>query len=307
MSGTASLRGLIFDIKRDCSEDGPGTRTTVFFKGCPLRCVWCQNPEGQSARPGIAFQRERCAPSHCQADVGGSCAGVCPTGCLTLVGDRLSVKHDLCERCDHCFLHCANGAIRPVGSWVALDELLYKILIDRPFFEATGGGVTVSGGEPTMQMHFVGEFLAQLQRHGVDTAIETCGFFNYASFAKQVLPHLDRIYFDLKVMAEDEHLRLTGQSNRPILANLARLAREAVIPVTVRVPLVPGLTATAENLDMIARFLRDHGIFDVTLLPYNPLWQDKPGQLGMSQTPLDCGFMSPQQLERCVRQIGENG
>lgn len=307
MSGTITLRGLIFDIKRDCSEDGPGIRTTVFFKGCPLRCVWCQNPEGQPARPGIAFRRELCEPSQCRADVGGSCAGVCPARCLTLEGDHLTVKHDLCERCDRCFQHCAEAAIRPVGSWFSTDDLLYKVLIDRPFFSATGGGVTVSGGEPTMQMHFVGEFLRRLRQEGVDTAIETCGFFNYASFASQVLPHLNRIYFDLKVMDEAEHVRLTGQSNRPILANLARLAREASIPLAVRVPLVPGMTATSANLDEVAHFLRNNGISDVTLLPYNPLWQDKPVQFGMPQPHLDCGFMSQQQLQSCVSQIGGNG
>ncbi|MDD5611847.1 MAG: glycyl-radical enzyme activating protein, partial [Gallionella sp.] len=305
-SETLLPRGLVFDIKRDCSEDGRGIRTTVFFKGCPLRCVWCQNPEGQTARPGIAFRRELCDPSLCKTDVAGPCAGVCPTSCLMLAGDYLTVRHQLCDRCDHCFQHCVNAAIRPVGYWLSLDELLYKVLIDRKFFESTGGGVTVSGGEPTMQMHFVGEFLKQLRRQGVDTAIETCGFFNYASFAKQVLPHLSRIYFDLKVMDEGEHLRLTGQSNRPILENLTRLAHVATIPLTVRVPLVPSITATAENLDAIARFLHDNGISDVTLLPYNPLWQDKPSQLGMSPTPLNCGFMSPQQLDSCVQRINES-
>lgn len=307
MSGKLSLSGLIFDIKRDCSEDGPGTRTTVFFKGCPLRCVWCQNPEGQSARPGIAFRRELCNPVQCKTDVAGSCAGVCPTGCLALSGDHLIVKHEVCNRCDRCFYHCSNGAIRPVGCWYSLDELLYKVMIDKPFFDATGGGVTVSGGEPTMQMHFVGEFLARLQQHGVDTAIETCGFFNYPSFEKHVLPFLNRIYFDLKVMDDHEHLRLTGQSNRPILANLARLANESTVPLTVRVPLVPGMTATPENLEVISRFLKDHGIVDVTLLPYNPLWQDKPVQFGMPERQFHCGFMSPQQLESCVQRLSGNG
>lgn len=253
------VRGLVFDIKRDCSEDGPGIRTTVFFQGCPLRCVWCQNPEGQEAHPDIGTGAEHC------------------------------------ERCLE-----QDGV--PAARWYTLEELLYRVLIDRPFFNSTGGGVTVSGGEPTFQMHFVGAFLQRLRQESIDTAIETCGFFHYASFEKYLLPYLNRIYFDLKIMDEAEHHRLTGQSNRPILANLARLSRETAIPLKVRVPLVPGMTATPENLAAIGRFLRDHGIKEVTLLPYNPLWQDKAIQLG--RTPqLTCGFMSPQQLADCARQI----
>lgn len=237
------MRGWVFDIKRDCSEDGPGIRSTVFFQGCPLRCVWCQNPEGQA---------------------------------------------------------CADGA-----AGYTLEELLYRVLIDRPFFDATGGGVTVSGGEPTRQMSFIGAFLQRLQLAGVDTAIETCGFFHYASFRQFVLPYLNRIYFDLKIMDEAEHRRLTGQSNRPVLANLLRLQRESSVPLQVRVPLVPGMTATPQNLAAIGQFLSDHDIDEVTLLPYNPLWQDKAAQLG--RTPeLTCGFMLPGQLADCARQINLN-
>lgn len=239
------LRGLVFDIKRDCSEDGPGIRTTVFFQGCPLRCVWCQNPEGQECRAS-----------------------------------------------------CLNGA----GNWYTLDELLYRVLIDRPFFISSGGGVTVSGGEPAHQMDFIGEFLQRLRTEGIDTAIETCGFFHYASFERCVLPHLNHIYFDLKIMDEAEHRRLTGQSNRPILDNLLRLKRESAVPLTVRVPLVPGITATPENLFAIGAFLRSCDIKDVVLLPYNPLWQEKAIQLGRVPQ-ITSGFMTPEQLADCARQI----
>ena len=245
MNAAAPLRGRIFDIKRDCSEDGPGIRTTVFFAGCPLRCAWCQNPEGQEYRA-----------------VQGSQA----------------------------------------GQWYELEELLYRVLIDRPFFSTTGGGVTVSGGEPTFQMRFVSDFLQRLREEGVDTAIETCGFFHYASFEKHLLPYLNRIYFDLKIMDEAEHRRLTGQSNLPVLRNLARLSRSIDIPLNVRVPLVPGMTATAENLAAIGSFLRTQGIAAVTLLPYNPLWQDKAIKLGRTPA-LTAGFMSPEQLAECALQI----
>lgn len=244
-----ALRGLVFDIKRDCSEDGPGIRTTVFFQGCPLRCIWCQNPEGQERIP------------------------------------------------DDC---CPNGA--SAGHWYTLQELLYRVLIDRPFFSSTGGGITVSGGEPTFQMHFVGAFLQRLHDEGIDTAIETCGFFHYASFEKCMLPYLNRIYFDLKIIDEAAHRRVTGQSNRPILENLVRLRQETSVPLCVRVPLVPGITATAENLAAIGRFLREQHIADVVLLPYNPLWQDKAIKLGRTPA-LTSGFMTPEQLADCARQF----
>lgn len=237
------LRGQVFDIKRDCSEDGPGIRTTVFFNGCPLHCVWCQNPEGQET-PGKTS----------------------------------------------------------AGRWYELDELLYRVLIDRPFFDATGGGVTVSGGEPTHQLPFVSAFLQGLRAANVDTAIETCGFFSYTRFEKYLLPYLSRIYFDLKIIDEAEHQRLTGQSNQPILVNLRRLSRETTLPICVRVPLVPGMTATADNLAAIGRFLREQGIEEVALLPYNPLWQDKAVKLGLEPR-LNCGFMSDEQLAICRAQI----
>lgn len=233
-----ALRGQVFDIKRDCSEDGPGIRTTVFFQGCPLACFWCQNPEGQARAP--------------------------------------------------------EGGAR----WYTLEELRYRVLIDRPFFDSTGGGVTVSGGEPAHQIRFVGAFLSSLKAEGVDTAIETCGFFNYAHFEHYLLPYLDRIYFDIKIMDEASHRRFTGQSNRPILANLLRL--KSAVPVVVRVPLVPEITATVDNLAAIGEFLRAHDINQVTLLPYNPLWQDKVMRRGAQ---LDSGFMTPDELAECARQI----
>ncbi len=207
----------------------------MFFQGCPLCCLWCQNPEGQHA----------------------------------------------------------VGAARSYS----LDELLYLVRIDRPFYDATGGGVTVSGGEPCMQMAFIGEFLRRLQEEGIDTAIETCGFFHYAFFAKHLLPYLDRIYFDLKIWDEQQHRRLTGQSNRPVFANLLKLVK-AGAPVQVRIPLVPGMTATSGNLAALGLFLREHGIMDATLLPYNPLWQEKAVRLGRIPA-VTSGYMTREQLDLC--------
>lgn len=239
-------RALIFDIKRDSSEDGPGIRTTVFFKGCPLACQWCHNPEGMDRCPGF--------------DIEG----------------------------------------KSVGEWITLEELLYRLLQDRTFYRSSSGGVTLSGGEPTLQMDFAEKLLKALKAEGIHTAIETSGFFNYRCFSRQLLPWLDLIYFDLKLMDDRESRRYTGQSNRLILKNFARLAHQSEVPVIPRVPLIPGITATTENLQAIAKFLNANGFNAATLLPYNPLWHDKAARLGRVSPYQRKTFMTQDEQQACV-------
>lgn len=217
---------LIFDIKRDCSEDGPGIRTTVFFKGCPLACAWCQNPEGVIPAP-----EKTC-----------------------------------------------NG--ETVGEWITLEELLYRICIDKPFYASSGGGVTLSGGEPTMQMEFVHLLLKALKNEEIQTVIETCGLFDYGSFCRLLLPWLDLIYFDLKLIDESASRKYTGASNRVILDNFIRLTSLQGVQIKPRIPLIPGITMTESNLTGLAGFLHRHGVIDCSLMPYNPTWQDKLERLG---------------------------
>lgn len=239
-------KALIFDIKRGASEDGPGLRTTVFFKGCPLSCIWCHNPEGIDPRPGL--------------DIEG----------------------------------------KPAGEQIALDELLYRLRQDRPFYRSSGGGVTLSGGEPTMQTEFAGALLKALKAEGIHTAIETCGFFSYRRFSEHLLPWLDLIYFDLKLMCDADSRRYTGQSNRLILDNFVRLAQQSAVPVIPRVPLIPGITATENNLQSIAGFLDANGISSATLLPYNPLWHDKAEKLGRVSPYQRKTFMTQGEQRICV-------
>ena len=293
VNNDAEAKALIFDIKRDCSEDGPGIRTTVFFKGCPLACVWCQNPEGIERQPGISFRPDLCHPEQC---------GLCPADCLYMTHSELEMFHGLRESCRE---KCPTKALEIVGYWITLDELLYRVLIDKPFFQSSGGGVTVSGGEATLQSVFLEKFLQSLKKEGVSTALETCGFFNYHTFKKRILPWLDCIYFDLKLIDEEAHRHFTGQSNKPVLNNLVRLVNEAKIPVNVRVPLIPGITATKKNLSEIASFLKKHGIKAVYLMPYNPLWVDKLEKLGLTPKYDNRQFMSNEQLADCVADISQ--
>ncbi|MFY9270351.1 MAG: glycyl-radical enzyme activating protein [Candidatus Manganitrophaceae bacterium] len=287
-------KGLIFDIKRDCSEDGPGIRTTVFFKGCPMACVWCQNPEGKGRRPEISYRAEICHPSEC----GAPCLTACPAGCLKL-REKLQVDYEACHRCDRCVAVCREKALEPVGNWIGLEELLYRVRVDEPFFKATGGGVTLSGGEPTLQMAFAETFLKRLKQLGIHTALETCGLFHYGRFREALLPHLDLIYFDLKLFDDATSRRFTGRSSRPILTNFSRLAAEAKIPVIPRIPLVPEITAETENLEALARFLDRHPGMIAELLPYHPLWQDKLKRLGKKTEYERRSFMTEEELSRC--------
>jgi len=242
-------KALIFDIKRDCSEDGPGIRTTVFFKGCPLSCIWCQNPEGKEKR----------------------------------------------------IENWSNSAeSETVGYWISMDELLYRLLIDKPFYSSSGGGVTLSGGEVTQQLAFVHHLLKALKAEGIHTAIETSGFFNYRRFSELLLPWLDLIYFDLKLIDDAASRQYTGQGNRLILENFSKLIESASVPVIPRVPLIPGITTSEANLRGIADFLAAHNIDAATLLPYNPLWVDKVAKLGKTAQYQRTTFMTPQEKNQCV-------
>lgn len=288
-------RALIFDIKRDCSEDGPGIRTTVFFKGCPLSCVWCQNPEGKSKSLELSCREELCHPAEC----GGPCVATCPVGSLNLQ-EKLHVSYADCTRCDRCLSVCPSKALEPAGYWIELEELLYRVMIDAPFFKATGGGVTLSGGEATLQMDFAQHFLKSLKQRGVHTVLETCGFFNYRQFREKLLPNLDMIYFDLKLIDDAASRRYTGQSNRPILNNFLRLMADAAIPVIPRIPLIPGITAESENLAGLMCFLAKHSSVAPTMLPYNPLWVDKLKRLGKQSEYERCAFMTEEEQSACT-------
>lgn len=288
-------KALIFDVKRDCSEDGPGIRTTVFFKGCPMSCVWCQNPEGINPKPGLSFNEAVCTSPDC----GNPCIPVCQAKCLMNTSPIHAINTS-CTRCERCFPVCPAKALEPVGRWVTVEELLYEVCIDKPFYTSSGGGVTLSGGEPTFQMEFIGRFLQALKKEGIHTAIETCGFFSYRHFQEQALPFLDIIYFDLKLADDASSLNYTGRSNRCIFENFSRLAEESNVPIVPRIPLIPEITATKENLTGIARFLKKHKISSCSLMPYNPLWKDKLKRLGLTAHYNRSAFMTKTEEWNCI-------
>lgn len=264
---------MLFDIRRYSIHDGPGIRTTVFFKGCPLHCAWCHNPESQSGRPELMLHPARCIGC-------GACAGVCPNGAIHSVAGRWLTERTQCTACGRCAEACYAEARQVVGRAYTVDEALAAIERDRAFYAQSGGGVTFSGGEPLAQPDFLLELLRACQSAGLHTALDTCGFAAWEQF-ERVLPYVDLVLYDLKLMDEDRHRQYTGVSNRRILANLQRLCASGK-PVWLRMPLIPGVNDDAANLTAAAAFAAAlPGRPSLNLLPYHNAAEAKYAGLGL--------------------------
>jgi pyruvate formate lyase activating enzyme len=268
--------GLIFHIIRGSFVDGYGVRTTVFLKGCPLRCIWCCNPEGQQGYPEIMFTASEC-------DGCGRCLQICPTNAIQLNtksgGDKSKIDRELCINCEECIEVCYTGALDCFGKYYTVDELFDMIKKDEQFYRASGGGVTIGGGEPTFQPLFTYALLRKCRENYIHTAVDTCGYTPMSEGFK-ILEEADLLLFDLKNIDPKEHLRNTGVSNEPILANLKRLdaMRKVII---IRIPIIPGYTDSAQNIKSIAEFLsRLKSVERVDLLAYHEYGGVKYGQLG---------------------------
>jgi len=268
---------VVFDVQRFSIHDGPGIRTVVFFKGCSLSCVWCQNPEAMRAAPEIAYSEARCLEGCAE------CLDACPEDAI--LSQRPSrVDFARCTACGRCAQVCPTGALRCVGRSLTAPELLEELLRDRTFFETSGGGVTFSGGEPVLHAAFLQELLPLVRSEGLHAAIETGGAYAFA-LLEPLLPHLDLVLFDVKLARAERHARFTGRDDVEILDNLGRLVRAGVC-VEVRMPVVPGFNTDEENVAATARRVAGLGLGRVTLLPYNHLWEAKLPTLGTQRRPL---------------------
>lgn len=259
------MKGVIFDWKRFAVHDGGGLRTTLFLKGCPLHCPWCQNPEGMDPRPLLFHNPVPCL--RC-----GTCLTACPEGALSLL-DRIRVNRDRCTLCGRCVSACPAAAMEVTGREIPAEEAAELLLRDRVFFE-DGGGVTLSGGEVLAQWQFAREILHRCHDAGIDTAIETC-LLTPAPVIEAMIPVVDHFLVDIKYFDGATHKAVLGADNAPILRNYRRLV-EAGADVLVRTPLIPGFTATDGNVRAIARFV--HGVdpeAKYELLNFNPLCRSK--------------------------------
>lgn len=267
---------LIFDIRHGSLDDGPGIRTTVFFKGCPLSCSWCHNPESLRTEAEIFWDARSCVGCH-------ACRAVCPGG-VSGVLPEVTFHRERCTACGACAEECPSNARRLSGRHYPVEELVSILLLDRGFYRATGG-VTFSGGEPTLHVEYLSSVLRILKKENISTALQTCGAFDLDNFRRSLLPCLDLVYFDLKLCDTTSHRRYTGFGNEQLLANFSALSREMGERLVPRVPLVPGITATELNLIEIARFLRELGITSCQLLPFNPGGIEKRRLLGQHFSP----------------------
>jgi len=265
-------RPLIFDIKRHALEDGPGIRTTIFLKGCQLRCIWCQNPESIDPAPEIGFYPNSCIQC-------GECVKACKASAISL-DNPWRIDRERCDRCGDCVKVCPGRGLRQSGHFYPIEELVSILLRDKVFYEVSGGGVTLSGGEPTLNMDYVSLLLEALKKVGVHTAVETNGYFHWSEFKEKLLPWFDLIVFDVKLADSKQHLTYTGRENDIILQNLAKLIRERPDDVIPRTALIPRITATTENLRAISKLYQSLGIERCALLPYNPIGFTKAENIG---------------------------
>ncbi|RBP61339.1 cobalamin-independent glycerol dehydratase small subunit [Alkalibaculum bacchi] len=257
---TEELQGLIFNIQKFSVHDGPGIRTTVFFKGCPLNCKWCANPESKDPRNRIAYNHKNC--SKCK-----TCTQVCPNSAIEYTNDRIVINHDKCNFCLNCINNCPPHALYLEGKFYTVDELLKEVMKDEVFFTKSGGGVTLSGGEPTLQKAFIVEFLKRLQELKVHTNMETTGYIDTESF-NEIISHLDLIYFDIKHYDSTRHKLYTGVSNKLILNNL-EFAVNAGKNIVARIPVIPRFNYSVDDARKFIVLLKKHQIKQVHLLPFH--------------------------------------
>ncbi len=265
--------GRLFDIQRFSTHDGPGVRTTVFFKGCPLRCFWCQNPEGLSRNIQLDFVAQRCTGC-------GECVNACPTGAHVVEREAHRVQRDRCRLCGACAEVCLAGALSLVGREMAAEDVVATVLEDRVYYERSGGGVTLSGGEPMMQPGFAADILARCRNEGIHTAVDTCLECSRDALCC-VLPLTDLFLIDLKHRDDARHRAGAGRTNRRILANSETIAA-ADVPVIVRVPVVPTFNDSAEAIRAIAEFAASFPRLEhLELLPFHRLGEGKYESLGL--------------------------
>ncbi|MBN2199474.1 MAG: glycyl-radical enzyme activating protein [Candidatus Aminicenantes bacterium] len=290
------ITGVIFDIKRYALHDGPGIRTTVFLKGCPLRCVWCHNPEGQSPCQELLVRPERCLE---ECDL---CLQTCPETAVSKTGNIIRVDRRKCRVCGTCAAGCPAEALAIVGRRVTVDEVIEDIERDDPFYRQSGGGATFSGGEPLMQADFLSGLLDACRSRGIHTAVDTSGYVPWPSL-DGIREKVDLFLYDLKMMDDDRHREWTGVSNAVILENLKRLVRVGS-RVVARLPLIKGINDGPDHVEAAAAWLSAlGGIERVDLLSYHALGGDKAVRLSRPGPSDD--FLPPSQrdLERIKKRI----
>jgi pyruvate formate lyase activating enzyme len=256
-----SEEGVIFNIQRFSVQDGPGIRTTVFFKGCPLRCPWCSNPESQRPYLEVAHRDTLC-------DQCGRCVEACDLKAISLADKGVRIDREICNNCGKCVSVCSPHALRVLGQVLSVEDVFHEIERDELYYRNSKGGVTASGGEPLSQSHFVSALFKRCQEAGIHTTLDTCGYAT-RPVLERVLEYTDLVLYDLKLVDPVIHRKVTKKPNQSILRNV-RYIVEREIPIIIRVAVIPGFTGTAENIRAVASFVEElDGDISVNLLPYH--------------------------------------
>ncbi|WP_459947761.1 glycyl-radical enzyme activating protein [Desulfocastanea catecholica] len=263
-----NIKGYVYNIQRYCVDDGPGIRTTIFLKGCSLRCIWCANPESQKLLPEVGYRASVCKKC-------GQCAKICTKGAIRLEGEKLNIDRSLCDNCGDCVKACIYSAQDFYGKEMTVEEVFKQAEKDLQYYMSSNGGVTVSGGEPLMHADFTSTLLKKCQAEGIHTCIETSGFGTEEQLNK-VLPFVSLFLFDLKHMDSAIHKKLTGQPNEPILRNLRIIAEKEGVPLVIRIPLIPTYNDSKENITAIADTVVSlKRSVDVEIMPYHNYGENK--------------------------------
>lgn len=297
----SNVDGWIFDIQRYSVHDGPGIRTTVFLSGCPLRCMWCQNPESYEMKPQISYRIESCRQC-------GACVSACPAQAVTLADNGVRTDTARCTACGTCVKACPAGARSIIGRRVSDADVFEEVRSDKIFYEGSGGGVTLSGGEVLMQKKFAKSVLRRCREDGIHTAIETSGYADWDVF-RDLLSEVDLLMIDLKHIDSEAHARGTGIGNEVILRNLKSVRRELPVSITIRVPVIPRFNDSPENMARTAAFVADELGIDipVCLLPYHRMGIGKRVQLERKLPDFETETPSGETMELIKRTFESKG
>jgi len=298
-------KGLIFKIERMATDDGPGVRTTIFFNYCPLNCVWCHNPESIPKKPQLQWIMRKCID--CK-----SCIEACQLNALSFGEDGLQINREKCNSCGDCVEACPSTALTMFGKWWDLEILFCEIKKEKIFFDKTKGGITVSGGEPTVQQNFLLKLLKECKENGISTALDTCGY-SIKKIYKDLLPYVDIVLLDIKEIDSNRHEGYTGVRNERILENakwIAKYIKANNKKLWIRTPLIPKYTATDENVEGIGKFIvneLDNIPDQWDLLSFNKLCEIKYSRLGMSWPLKDEPLMTKEEMENFLEIAKKTG
>jgi len=265
------MKASIFNIQKFSIHDGPGIRTTVFFKGCPLQCIWCHNPESQNLGKEILYDKNKCT-------LCGSCIKICQNNAIELKDNDLEINMDKCTFCGDCTVCCINSAKQIAGKEYTVDEVMKEVLKDRVFYKNSKGGVTLSGGEPLIYAAFVEELLMELKKENIHTAVDTCGAVDF-KVLERISKYTDLFLYDIKSMDEKKHILYTGVSNKNIINNLINLSK-IHNNINLRLPIIEGINADENHIFEILKLIKNTNIKKINLLPYHDIAMHKYEKLG---------------------------